>query len=91
MTITSDTVVRDLVIYPDLVAPEARIDRQFINLFPGVAEPIRIDGTIGDGQIGRLLTRPVCWHVERRSIADRARSAGRAIMMPRTRTVGATY
>jgi len=63
LTITSDTVVRDLVIYPDLVVPEARIDRQFINLFPGVAEPIRIDGMIGDDQVDRLLARPACWHV----------------------------
>jgi beta-mannosidase len=35
VTATADTLIRELCLFPDRLAPDARVDRQLVNLLPG--------------------------------------------------------
>lgn len=62
MTITTDAVVRDLVIYPERVHPSATVDHQLVDLLPGESAAFRLSGvTIDD--VDALTRPPARWHV----------------------------
>jgi beta-mannosidase len=62
LQITSDVVVRDLVIYPERLHPAASINRQVVNLAPGRPETFHLRGVDLD-DVDELLRRPYCWSV----------------------------
>jgi len=62
LTVTSDTVVRELTIYPERVASEATVDRQLVDLLPGEPASFRVTG-IAPSEIRALVTAPAMWHV----------------------------
>jgi beta-mannosidase len=59
-TITTEVLVRDLIIYPDRLVPAATIDHQLISLLPGESTVATISG-LGDADPALLLTKPYCW------------------------------
>jgi beta-mannosidase len=59
-TITTDTLVRDLTIFPDRLVAAATIDRQLISLLPGESCGVTFSG-LGDADPQQLLTKPYCW------------------------------
>jgi beta-mannosidase len=59
-TITTDTLVRDLTIYPDRLVAAATIDHQLITLLAGESIVVTIAG-LGDTDPAQLLTKPYCW------------------------------
>jgi beta-mannosidase len=62
LDVTSDVVVRDLVIYADRLHPAASINRQVVSLIPGRAESFHIRG-IELGDVDTVLALPYCWSV----------------------------
>jgi beta-mannosidase len=60
--VTSDVVVRDLVIYADRRHPAASINRQMVSLVPGRPETFHLRG-IGLDDVDAILRRPYCWSV----------------------------
>jgi beta-mannosidase len=59
-TISTEVLVRDLMIYPDRLVAGATIDLQLISLLPGESTTVRISG-LGEIDPAPLLTRPYGW------------------------------
>ena len=62
LDIASPVVVRELTIHPERVHPDARVDRQLVDLEPGRVERVTVTG-VGIEAVPRLLVPPVCWSV----------------------------
>ncbi len=62
--LSSQVVVRDLVLTPERVDPAARIDPRVVTLRPGATTRVTVTG-LGVDDMTRLLTAPAC-----RSVAD---------------------
>ncbi len=60
LTITADTVVRDLVVQADRIDPAASVDRQLVTFLPGEPQDIRLSGA-GPADAARLLAES--WNV----------------------------
>jgi beta-mannosidase len=60
IVVTSDVVVRDLVLVPDRLVAGAGVDRQVVSLLPGGSATFRVTG-LASGDVPRLLERPHCW------------------------------
>lgn len=62
LALTTDTVVRDLAIYPERISSTGRTDRQLVCLLPGETEKIRLSG-VSAADLPALLAQPACWSV----------------------------
>jgi beta-mannosidase len=62
LSVTADTVVRELTIYPERVAPSATVDRQLVNLLAGETTSFRILGA-READVAALTSTPAMWHV----------------------------
>jgi beta-mannosidase len=60
--VTTDSIVRDLTIYPERVRPTATVDRQLVDLLAGESVEFRITGVTLD-DVDALTRRPALWHV----------------------------
>ena len=58
LTLTATTLVRDLCVFADRVAPEAEADECLVTLLPGRRRTVRVRG-IPEGRENELLTPPV--------------------------------
>ncbi|MCX6522503.1 MAG: glycoside hydrolase family 2 protein [Actinobacteria bacterium] len=67
LTVVSDVVVRDLIVHPDRLVAGATIDRQVVDLRPGVVETFLVSWPSGfdarDVTAAQLLASPVSWSV----------------------------
>jgi beta-mannosidase len=60
--VTTDVLVRDLVIVPDRLEAGAGVDRQVVSLLPGETARFRVTGLV-PRDVPALLERPSCWSV----------------------------
>ncbi|HYN95036.1 MAG TPA: glycoside hydrolase family 2 protein [Pilimelia sp.] len=58
VTVTAHTVLRDLTLFPDRVAPSATVDRALVNLLPGESVTFTVSG-VGAADRAALTSRPV--------------------------------
>src|SRR5690606_32880977 len=60
LTMTADSVVRDLVVQADRIDPAATVDRQLVGFLPGEPQDIRLGG-VRSADAATLLA--ACWNV----------------------------
>ncbi len=64
LVVEADSLVRDLLVQPDRLAPTGTVDRGFMTLLPGERVGFRIRG-LSDTEARRLVEEPVTWSLDR--------------------------
>jgi beta-mannosidase len=64
MVVEADSLVRDLLVQPDRVAPAGRVDRGFMTLLPGERVEYRVTG-VTERDAAALTAAPVLWTLDR--------------------------
>jgi beta-mannosidase len=67
VTVTAETLLRDLCLFADRVDPAATVDEQLVTLLPGETYTFRVSGLPADAPLTALTERPVL-----RCVNDRA-------------------
>jgi beta-mannosidase len=58
VTVTAQTFIRSLCLFPDRVSEDAWADSELIDLFPGETHTFSIRGDVDDGSFGDLVSAP---------------------------------
>lgn len=66
VSVTARTLLRELSLFPDRLAPRAEVDSQLITLLPGETHVFRVLG-VPEAEAARLCSPPVLTCVRRRS------------------------
>ncbi|WP_144710009.1 glycoside hydrolase family 2 protein [Curtobacterium pusillum] len=64
LVVEADSLVRDLLIQPDRVAPDGAVDRGFMTLLPGERVSYRLHG-VTEADVPALTAEPVTWTLDR--------------------------
>lgn len=64
MVVEADSLVRDLLVQPDRVSAEGRVDRGFMTLLPGERVEYRVTG-VSERDAAALTAAPVLWTLDR--------------------------
>jgi beta-mannosidase len=64
LVVEAESLVRDLLVQPDRVAPEGTVDRGFMTLLPGERVSFRLHG-VTTADIAALADAPVLWTLDR--------------------------